>query len=140
MGFLFVMWWGFCVLALGIPGGAVAVLHGARAGRRVAFWASAAVVAGAALAFRLYLVFRPALAEGGASVWPTQYALVFSVPLLVTLAIAGASCVALRAGPSRARDLVAGAGAGLGASIPLQLVTPAFLSALLRLLDLRPIY
>ncbi len=140
MGFLFVMWWGLCVLALGIPGGAVAVLHGVRAGRRAAFWVSATIVAAAALAFRLYLVFRPALAEGGAAVWPTQYALVFSVPLLVTLAAAGASCVALRGAPSLPRDLASGAGAGLGASIPLQLVAPAFLGAILRLLDLRAVY
>lgn len=140
MGFLFVMWWGFCVLALGLPGGAVAVLQGVRAGRRAVFWASAVVVAAAALAFRLWLVFRPALAEGGARVWPTQYALVFSVPLLITLAVAGVSCVALRARPSVARDLAAGAGAGLGASIPLQLAAPAFLSTLLGLLDLRAVY
>lgn len=140
MGFLFVMWWGFCALALGIPGGTVAVLHGVRAGRRPAFWAVAAVVALAAVAFRLYLVFRPALATGGASVWSTQYALVFNVPLLATVAAAGVSCLALRGRPSIARDILGGAGAGLGASIPLQLAAPAFLSTLLRLLDLRAVY
>jgi hypothetical protein len=140
MGFLFLVAWAGGGVLLGLPAVALAIVYGARSGRRVAFWIPAALLAAAAAAARVRWCLTPGIAEGSVSVWPTMYGLVVGKPLIATLPLAAAGLLALRLRPSRGRDLFLGACAGLAASVPLQLVLPAFFGTLLDLLGLRAAY
>jgi hypothetical protein len=78
--------------------------------------------------------------DGGVPVWPTQFALLFQVPLLLSLPLAAAGLLGLRLRPSVPRQVVTGFGAGVALSVAIQLLLPAFFGPLAALLGLRLIY
>ena len=140
MGFFFFAAWAGSALILGAPAVVLAIVLGRRAGGRTWFLPVAIGVGLAAFGGRLALLAASCVTEGGVPVWPTLFALLFHVPLLVSLPIGAAGLLGLRLPPSPARQIVAGIGTGVAASIPLQIALPAVFGRLVELAGLRAIY
>jgi hypothetical protein len=140
MGFFFFAAWAGSVIVLGSPAVALAIVLAKGAKGRRWFLPVAAAAALLALSARMAWLWDAQVTDGGVPVWPTMFALILHVPLLVSLPLAGAGLLGLRLPPSRARQMVTGLGAGVAASIPLQLLLPSVLGRLAGLLGLRLIY
>jgi hypothetical protein len=141
MGFIFFAAWAGSFLILAGPAIALAVVLQLRAPGRRTFWSTCAVAALLALAVRVALLSRAHVAGGGVAVWPTLFAIVLHVPLIASVPVAALGLLGLRIERPSVRQIVAGTGAGIAASVPIQiLVLPAALGQILRLLELRAIY
>jgi hypothetical protein len=129
----------FCVVAL--PGGILAFLLGRRAARVATFWVAAAGAVAIVLPLRIFLVFRPHLAAEQIPLWSGRFALILGVPLFATALLSASGLLASRLDGSRLREGLLGFGAGLGASLPLQvLIATVWFSELASLIGLRIAY
>jgi hypothetical protein len=140
MGFFFVVAWAGSAILIGGPAVAIAVVLWTRAGGRRCFVPVGIAAALFALAGRIALLLDASIVDGGVPVWPTLFAMLFHVPLLLSLPLAGTTLLGLRLPASPGRQIVTGIGAGLAVSIPLQIAGPLLFGRLVSLLGLRPIY
>jgi len=140
MGFFFVAAWAGSALLLGGPATVVTCALTAKSGDRRIFLPILVLVAGVAAGLRVSLLVDAHVSEGTLPVWPTLYAMLFHVPLLVSVPLGAAGLLGLRLAPSPAREIVTGLGAGIAASVPLQLTLPFYFGRLIELLGMRAGY
>jgi hypothetical protein len=141
MGFIYVIALLGSLIVVALPGGALALLIGSRAERMAAFWIAATGAVAIALPLRIFLVFRPYLPTAELPLWSGRFGLILGIPLVATALVSASGLLASQLRPSRLREGLLGIGAGLGASLPLQvLIATVCFSELASLFGLRISY